>query len=649
MHSDVLNAARRTARYRTSWAEYSQQRDAPRDTRMGGERNYSTGPKSGSNPGGALQMSPGRSKRGIAMDICCPSASSRRYRWRVVFALGVFLLGMGLEATAAQFTLTWSDNSTNESGFRIERASNGSAFSEIASVGANVVSYVDTGLANATTYSYRVRAYNSAGFSAYSNTATGTTPPLQSNSAPSISSISNRSIYAGTSTGLIPFTVGDAEDDASSLQVTVASSNTTLLPLSGIVLAGSGSNRTITATPASGRTGNSTVTVTVSDGVQAASESFVVTVNALGTGPVISAQPQASLLTPGSALSLSVGAQAVGAITYQWYLNDTPIAGATGATYTIPVAQRYHAGSYHVAVSAAGVTINSTAVSVSAGAPTNTGSLVNLSSRASVLTNDALLIPGFIVSGTGSKRFLIRMVGPGLTQFGLSGVLADPKLVLKRQSGPGYVDVATNLDWADGGAGAAMRQLFSQVGAFGLTEGSGDAAMVVDLAPGQYSVFATDEQSTRTGLSMVEVYDADVSSGTARVGNISTRGYLGTGSSIMITGFVIEDGTMTVLLRTVGPGLARFGVPGLVADPSMELVRRVDGVDQVVAANDNWGSAVDPAYTSEVTEAVSAFSLASGSRDAALVLTLPAGAYTLLSQGAGSSTGLALVEVYAVP
>ena len=82
---------------------------------------------------------------------------------------------------AAQFTLTWTDNSTNELGFRIERAPGltgpDSDFAQIAEVGANVTSYVDAGLPNSTAYRYRLRAWNTAGNSGYSNTAAGTTPP----------------------------------------------------------------------------------------------------------------------------------------------------------------------------------------------------------------------------------------------------------------------------------------------------------------------------------------------------------------------------------------------------------------------------------------------------------------------------------------
>ncbi|HKR58874.1 MAG TPA: fibronectin type III domain-containing protein [Pyrinomonadaceae bacterium] len=86
----------------------------------------------------------------------------------------------GLSATAAsttQINLAWTDNSNNEDGFRIERCQNAgcSNFTEIATVAANVVTYQNTGLTAGTTYQYRVRAYNTGGNSAYSNTANATT------------------------------------------------------------------------------------------------------------------------------------------------------------------------------------------------------------------------------------------------------------------------------------------------------------------------------------------------------------------------------------------------------------------------------------------------------------------------------------------
>src|SRR5207302_424984 len=79
-------------------------------------------------------------------------------------------------ATASQINLTWLDITGNETGSKVERSTDGTTFTQVALVGANVTAYSDTGLAAATKYYYRVRATNAAGDSAYSNVASGTTP-----------------------------------------------------------------------------------------------------------------------------------------------------------------------------------------------------------------------------------------------------------------------------------------------------------------------------------------------------------------------------------------------------------------------------------------------------------------------------------------
>jgi len=96
----------------------------------------------------------------------------------VLFLLSSVLWGAA-SARAAQFTLTWTDNSTNETGFTIERAPGLNAttgFLVLANVGANVTTYTDASLPAATAYTYRLAAWNAAGKSGYSNSASGTTP-----------------------------------------------------------------------------------------------------------------------------------------------------------------------------------------------------------------------------------------------------------------------------------------------------------------------------------------------------------------------------------------------------------------------------------------------------------------------------------------
>ena len=111
------------------------------------------------------------------------------------------------------------------------------------------------------------------------------------NDIPNIAAIANVSTTAGTATTAQPFTVGDVETAASSLTLSAASSNPSLIPVASVAFGGSGANRTVTATPVSGQSGASTLTVTVNDGQGGnASSSFVVNVSApTNTAPTIAA------------------------------------------------------------------------------------------------------------------------------------------------------------------------------------------------------------------------------------------------------------------------------------------------------------------------------------------------------------------------
>lgn len=108
------------------------------------------------------------------------------------------------------------------------------------------------------------------------------------NNAPTLSFIAAQQTTSGTALGPLPFSVSDAETAAASLTVTASSSNTTLLPSASITLGGSGTDRTVTLTPASGQTGSTTVTLTVSDGTLTTSTSFVLNVYAsINTPPTV--------------------------------------------------------------------------------------------------------------------------------------------------------------------------------------------------------------------------------------------------------------------------------------------------------------------------------------------------------------------------
>ena len=132
---------------------------------------------------------------------------------------------------------------------------------------------------------------------------------LVTNSAPSISSIANRTTTIGTTIGPIGFTVGDAETAAGSLTLSGASSNPTLVPAANIAFGGSGGSRTVTVTPAANQSGSTTITITVSDGALSTSSSFVLTVSGPNTPPTISAIGDVTTNedTPTGAIAFTVG------------------------------------------------------------------------------------------------------------------------------------------------------------------------------------------------------------------------------------------------------------------------------------------------------------------------------------------------------
>ena len=274
--------------------------------------------------------------------------------------------------------------------------------------------------------------------------------------------------------------------------------------------------------------------------------------------------------------------------------------------------------------------VGNAATATAAVGSTGTARLTNIATRAALGGIAGTPISGFTLGGTGTKAMLARAVGPTLTAFGLTGVLADPRLSLLS----GTTTVGSNDNWlaADAGTMAAA-------GAFALNAGSKDAALVATLAPGGYTspVTATDGGS---GVALLEVYDA-ASSTALNVVNASTRAYVGTGAAVLIPGFTVSGtGSLRLLVRAVGPTLGNFGVNDVLADPTITLYSG----STALATNDNWATADAATMT-----AVGAFALPAGSKDAVIVATLPAGAYTAVVSGVGSTTGTALVELYVVP
>jgi len=366
--------------------------------------------------------------------------------------------------------------------------------------------------------------------------------------------------------------------------------------------------------------------------------------------PVVSLHADSENIRAGDPLVLRATVASPGSYRFQWYNDGQPVAGATSDTLVIPAVQAFHSSQFTVSVASELAGVRSAPFQFSAGLPAQSGArLLNLSTRALCLTGDDVLIPGFYIEGSGTKRLLMRAVGPELKKFGVSLALADPHMILKRMS-DGAV-VATNDNWGDNANWPEIRDVARNLYAFGLTEGSTSAALLMDLPAGGYSIVASGQEN-QAGVSIVELYDASESSDQTRLVNISNRGYVDVGGNIMIPGFVVsEEGSRTFLIRAVGPTLSRFSVPGVLADPKIEVYKRRPGtaIDDLILTNDTWGENGDAEQIRQTASALHAFGLTEGSADAAFVVTLPPGAYTVNAKGVGDTTGVALVEVYLVP
>jgi hypothetical protein len=254
--------------------------------------------------------------------------------------------------------------------------------------------------------------------------------------------------------------------------------------------------------------------------------------------------------------------------------------------------------------------------------PTLTANLANISTRLLVETGDNVLIGGFIVTGTSSKSVLLRAIGPSLS---LDGKLANPILELHGASG---AVIATNDDWQTN----SNKQEIIDTGI--APTDPWESALLFNLDPGAYTAIVSGA-SNGTGIALVEAYDLDLTTD-SKLANISTRGFVQTGDNVMIGGFIIlgnED--ENVLIRAIGPSLP---LADTLADPLLEL-HDADG--SILAMNDNWRD-------TQEAEIQATGIPPTNDAEAAIISTLAPGNYTAIVRGVGDTTGLALVEAYAL-
>ena len=267
--------------------------------------------------------------------------------------------------------------------------------------------------------------------------------------------------------------------------------------------------------------------------------------------------------------------------------------------------------------------------------------LVNLSARAYSGAGDRVLIAGAVIEGTRPKSLLVRAAGPAIAPFGVEGAMPEPQLRIFRGN---FVHLG-NAGWSSAHNIEPLEAATDETGAFAFADGSADAAVYASFGPGSVTAQPLPGPSG-PGVVLAEVYDADLDPST-RLVNLSARAWVGTGDTLLVAGFVIQ-GTdrLRVLVRAAGPALAGLDVPEVLPDPQLVVI---PNHAPPLAENDDWDASPDAEAVAAAAGATGAFAFPPGSKDAGLLLMLPAGVYTAHVSDTAGRSGNVLVEVYAVP
>ena len=165
-----------------------------------------------------------------------------------------------------------------------------------------------------------------------------------------------------------------------------------------------------------------------------------------------------------------------------------------------------------------------------------------------------------------------------------------------------------------------------------------EAALIATLTAGNYSAIVSGKNGG-TGVALAEVYDLDQAAD-SRLANISTRAQVGTGSNVLIGGFITGSkiGATRVAVRALGPSLQQFGIANPLPDPRLEL-RNANGA--LLASNDNWQTDARRATL------ITSYGLAPHNNlESVIATSLAPGRYTAIVTGKNGQTGIGLIEIY---
>jgi len=294
------------------------------------------------------------------------------------------------------------------------------------------------------------------------------------------------------------------------------------------------------------------------------------------------------------------------------------------------------------------------------------------STRASVQKGDQLMIGGFIIEGSQPAIVLIRGRGPSMggKPLFVPGTLSNPQLQLFSGSTP----IAQNDNWQDSPqcdsefacAGApeilatGLDPCRPNPGQSTAPDGCAfESAILVMLPPGPYTAVLSGANG-RTGVGLVEVFSIDGGTNTSKLVNISSRAVVRSKDDVMIGGVTLTGSdSKTILIRGRGPSMggAPFFVSGTLSNPQLQLFSG----STMIAQNDNWqgNPQCDSQFSCGDAGQIKAIGMdlcepnpgessapPGCSNEAALLVTLPPGAYTAVLRGVAGATGVGLIEIY---
>jgi hypothetical protein len=264
---------------------------------------------------------------------------------------------------------------------------------------------------------------------------------------------------------------------------------------------------------------------------------------------------------------------------------------------------------------------------------TNHSNTTGLSTRAAIGSGNNVLIAGVMVSGTDPLKVAFRAQGPSLAQAGIQHPATNPKIDIYQSITGGSTLLGSNNGWKNG-VNWRLVQSYALAPANDL-----ESVAVATLAPGLYTAVVSDTGAG--GVGIVEAYAID-SQSASQLTAVSTRGILGTGENVMIAGIITQQ-TQTLIVRTQGPALAALGVADTVYSTRLSIYRQSDG--KLLYQNSGWDAPGNERFHTDLVSWVAGLS---PTREAALVLTLPVGAYTAVVETPNGTPGVGLVEIYQI-